>query len=231
MATYYDNKIIKKTCKVCNLEKDSCEFHVRKISKDGFRNSCKICYANNRKEYQINNKEKISIASKEYRIKNKEKLKAYMVNFYNNNPNYRKEYQDKNREKINNRNKNRRKENDLFRLKENVRHLITNSLRYRGFKKESKTIDILCCNPNNLKTHIESLWSHPNNLDGNGCVWMTWDNYGNPKDGIYELNKTWDIDHIIPLSTAKTEDDVYSLNHYTNLQPLCSYTNRFIKKG
>ena len=24
--------------------------------------------------------------------------------------------------------------------------------------------------------------------------------------------------------------DIYKLNHYTNLQPLCSYTNRYIKK-
>lgn len=59
---------------------------------------------------------------------------------------------------------------------------------------------------------------------------MTWDNKGNPKDGIYELNKTWDVDHIIPLSSAKSVEDIIKLNHYTNLQPLCSYVNRFIKK-
>ena len=59
---------------------------------------------------------------------------------------------------------------------------------------------------------------------------MTWDNYGNPKDGIFELNKTWDIDHIVPINKALTEEDVVRLNHYTNLQPLCSYTNRFIKR-
>ena len=56
---------------------------------------------------------------------------------------------------------------------------------------------------------------------------MTWDNYG-----LYngELNCGWDIDHIIPLSSVNTEDDIIKLNHYTNLQPLCSYTNRVIKK-
>ena len=59
---------------------------------------------------------------------------------------------------------------------------------------------------------------------------MNWDNYGNPKDGIYELSKTWDIDHMIPISSAKTEEELIKLNHYTNLQPLCSYVNRFIKK-
>jgi hypothetical protein len=32
------------------------------------------------------------------------------------------------------------------------------------------------------------------------------------------------------ITSATSEDDVIKLNHYTNLQPLCSYTNRYIKK-
>jgi len=49
--------------------------------------------------------------------------------------------------------------------------------------------------------------------------------------GLYngEFNYVWDIDHIIPLSSAETEDDVIRLNHYSNLQPLCSKVNRDIK--
>lgn len=45
-----------------------------------------------------------------------------------------------------------------------------------------------------------------------------------------ELNFGWDIDHIIPTSSAKTEKDIYKLNNYTNLQPLCSKINRDIKR-
>ena len=45
---------------------------------------------------------------------------------------------------------------------------------------------------------------------------MSWDNYG-----LYG----WHIDHIVPLSNAKTEDDFYKLCHYTNLQPLWSLDN------
>ena len=59
---------------------------------------------------------------------------------------------------------------------------------------------------------------------------MNWDNYGNPSDGLIEPNKTWDIDHIIPVSSAKNEQELLELNHYTNLQPLCSYHNRYIKR-
>jgi hypothetical protein len=43
---------------------------------------------------------------------------------------------------------------------------------------------------------------------------MSWDNHGE-----------WHIDHIIPLSSAKNENDVYTLCHYTNLQPLWAEEN------
>ena len=55
---------------------------------------------------------------------------------------------------------------------------------------------------------------------------MTWDNYGKYNG---ELNYGWDIDHKIPISSAKSEEEIILLNHYTNLQPLCSKINRHIK--
>ena len=42
----------------------------------------------------------------------------------------------------------------------------------------------------------------------------SWDNYGK-----------WHIDHIIPLSSANNEDEVYKLCHHTNLQPLWAEDN------
>ena len=44
-----------------------------------------------------------------------------------------------------------------------------------------------------------------------------------------EFGKNKSNDHIIPLSSDKTEEELVRLNHYTNLQPLCSYVNRYIK--
>ena len=57
---------------------------------------------------------------------------------------------------------------------------------------------------------------------------MNWDNRG-----LYngEFNCGWDIDHIIPISLATTEEELIKLCHYTNLQPLCSKVNRDIKKN
>lgn len=56
---------------------------------------------------------------------------------------------------------------------------------------------------------------------------MSWDNYGKYNG---EFNFGWDFDHIIPVSSAKTIEEVYKLNHYTNFQPLCSKINRDIKR-
>ena len=57
---------------------------------------------------------------------------------------------------------------------------------------------------------------------------MSWENYGKYNG---ELNYGWDIDHIIPVSNGKTEEEVVNLNHYLNLQPLCSHVNRNIKRN
>jgi len=56
---------------------------------------------------------------------------------------------------------------------------------------------------------------------------MSWDNYGEYNG---ELNYGWDLDHIIPLSLVTTEEELLQLCHFKNQQPLCSFTNRYIKK-
>lgn len=57
---------------------------------------------------------------------------------------------------------------------------------------------------------------------------MNWNNYGlyNGTEGY-----GWDIDHIEPLSNAKTEAELLKLWNFKNLQPLCSKVNRDIKKN
>ena len=57
---------------------------------------------------------------------------------------------------------------------------------------------------------------------------MNWSNHGKYKNGTFNFG--WDLDHIIPICSAITEEDVIRLNHYTNFQPLCSHINRDIKR-
>ena len=107
----------------------------------------------------------------------------------------------------------------LFKFKKNIRSSISKSIRNMGYKKIQKTEQILGCTIEAFKEYIESQFED----------WMNWNNYGNPKNGIYEPNKTWDIDHIVPITSAITENAILELNHYTNLKPLCSYYNRWVK--
>jgi hypothetical protein len=110
------------------------------------------------------------------------------------------------------------KYNELSRLKNSIRSLISSSFRKKGFTKNSKSEKILGCSFIEFKLHLESKFDS----------WMTWDNYS-----LYnkDFNFGWEIDHIIPISSAKTIEDIIKLNHFSNLQPLDSYINRKFKRG
>lgn len=170
------------------------------------------------KEKNEQKKEQIRQYNVSYYEQNKEREKNRVKQFRLNNPDYVKKYYEQNKEKRNNWYNEKRKNDSLFRLKTNIKASIKNSFKRNSYKKISKTELILGCTYEEFKQHIESLWE----------PWMNWDNYG-----LYngELNYGWDIDHIIPTSSAATEEELIKLNHYTNLQPLCSKVNRDIKKN
>lgn len=180
--------------------------------------------ANKKKEYEINKKNHKERKLKWYQD-NLEYVKKYGKQYRKNNLEKRKIsakiYRDNNRDKIRKHAKEIRDTNDLVKLIDNTRRLLRYGFESKNIRKNTKSELILGCSFTEFKVHLESKFES----------WMSWENYGNPKDGILELNKTWDIDHKEPISNAKTEYDVISLNHYTNLQPLCSYTNRFIKRN
>jgi len=115
--------------------------------------------------------------------------------------------------------KQRLKIDPLFKIKHNLTTKICSTFKKKKVYKNNKTLDILGCTFEQLKQHIESQFE----------PWMSWDNMGTKI--VSSPNIMWDIDHIIPLCSAKNEDDIKQLNHYTNLRPLCSYNNRFIKRG
>lgn len=104
------------------------------------------------------------------------------------------------------RNRGKRNRSDpVKRLTSNMRCLLNHHLRKRGFTKRSRTAHVLGCSWEEFAAHIERQF-----LPG-----MTWEN-----------RHLWQIDHIVPMSTAKTEADVLSLNHVSNLRPAWSADNR-----
>ena len=105
----------------------------------------------------------------------------------------------------------------LYKLSCNIKTLISNSLKSKNFIKQNKTTKILGCSIEKFKQHLESKFES----------WMNWNNYGK-YNGTF--NYGWDIDHKIPTASSKSEEELLILNHYTNLQPLCGYINRVIKR-
>lgn len=142
--------------------------------------------------------------------KDKEKIKQKARNYYENN-----------REAVR---ENKRKywKEKVKDLKFKLRHSLTSSIRYayksKSMRKNVKTSDILGCSYEYFVQHIESQFE----------PWMNGSNYGKCIPG--ESNIGWDIDHIIPLASAETEEDLIKLCHYTNLKPVCSNYNRYVKR-
>lgn len=199
-----DFTTILKTCSKCLEQKEIFLFNKAKTGKYGVRGDCKSCQSKDNNLYRIDNKNSINEKARLKYDKN------YHLEYRKNNTENRRLY-------INNRLKN----DFMFKLTSNLKNLIRTSFKRNNLNKNSKSNMILGCSIEDFKKHLES----------NFEPWMTWENYGNWNGTPKELNTAWDIDHIIPTSTAKTEDELIKLNHYTNLKPLCSYTNRFIKRN
>lgn len=251
---------MKKVCSKCKEEKDVGEFGVCNRNRDGLKYRCRKCRSKDKKEYYNNNREKIAEQGKEYNKKNKEVNKKYYEKYYKNNKekiaevskkwwiknrdknlikqkeyrknnkdivkasnkkwiennkehhyNYNKKWREENKEKLNklkniNRNK-KRKIDPLYKLTSNTRTAVCNSFNEKGYTKRSNTYKMICCSYNDLLNHLN-----------------------NNKYGFISGEDKIDIDHIIPLSTAKTEDELIKLWHFSNLQLLPSRYNQHIKK-
>lgn len=149
---------------------------------------------------------------------NKERVKKY----YNTNSvsisKKAKIYRKKNREYYNKKNKEwnlktgycsdyqkKRIDNDpFFKFKNRLRTFIRNSVTKQGYTKNSKSFKILGCEYDFFVKYIESKFKEG----------MNWDNHGE-----------WHLDHIIPISSAKNNEEVLLLNHYSNFQPLWAKDN------
>ena len=201
-----------KKCSKCNIEKELTEFSKAKANKDGLRGNCKSCVKECKKEYYQANKERIKEQIKEYYQANKERKKEYNKEHYHANKEqikecHKKYYQD-NKEKINKKTleyqKVKRLKDPLYKMKGNLRTRTSIAFRNKGYNKNSKTQEMLGVNWEVCKANIERQFTKG----------MSWENQGD-----------WHIDHIIPLSSANTEQELKKLCHYSNLQPLWAVDN------
>lgn len=229
-----------KTCSNCRKTLFVDAFHKDKNRKDGLYPICKECrknesrkyyekhrddiiksrhlyYENNKelvaehqKKYYMQNREKILKGRKKYRLDNAEKISISKKNSYNKKIEHYKEskrmWKKKNRDKLNKRQKERLANDPVFKLKHYIRCSIYDSFSRKKYKKQEKTEKIIGCSLDFLCNYLKQTY---------------YNNYGMEYNGTQKVH----IDHIIPLATAQTEDDVYKLCHYTNLQLLNAEDN------
>lgn len=185
------------------------------------KNSDKIKEQN--KKYRESHKEQIRKVHKMWRDKNREKINEKAREKYKENPQpffeRKKRYIENNKEKVQLQNhnykiknrercsayeKNKRHNDPRYRLNSSLNNLIRQYTKKKGYKGTKSIREIIGCDIDTFITYMKSKFT-----DG-----MTLENYGK-----------WTIDHIIPISSAKNDEDLEMLNHYTNLQPLWASDN------
>ena len=238
-----------KICRVCGEEKPLGEFRIRGDSGKR-RNECKSCLSKYLKKYRSENKQHISLLNKRWYETHKDAVAEYRINWQRRNrdklhANYKKYVQNmteeqrervrvrdrryryarkddseyierrrawsrestkRRRKKITAYEENRKKIDPVFKLKKQIRNEIRTSFNRRGFRKSARTEAIVGCSLQELYNHLCKTYQV---------------RYGEEYNG----NRVVHIDHIVPLATAHTEDDVKRLCRWDNLQLLTAEDN------
>lgn len=221
-----------KLCKKCDQYKELVDFSKNHKTFDGYENHCKKCKSlyykkyleikGGRKEYFKEYCKKNSKVSPEIR-KEKELRKLAKIE----NEKIKKEKKlakiEKLKNKIKNRNikssmsheikkmkqreyvKRRRQYDPVFRLRRALSSRIYIALKRKSFSKKSKTEELLGCNYKELHDYL---------------IQTAINNYGK-----YDPQIVYHVDHIVPCASAKTEEELNRLFHYTNLQYLTPEDN------
>lgn len=187
-----------KTCARCRISKESNNFHRDSRRLDGLKPYCKSCRKSecdpekdrSRKRAWYEKNRLIAIESARARvIADPSRRKAWWDGYY-----------EKNSDKV---------KADVVKWQKSHPHIIAwrrllnTMLRKFGRAKSGRTVSLLGYTADELRSHIESLWSPG----------MSWDNHGE-----------WHIDHIRPLSSFPLDEDTRIVNSLANLQPLWATT-------
>ena len=220
---------MEKKCTKCEEVKSLDEFSKDKRNKDGKQSRCKSCH----KEYKIKNKDKRKAPTEEqkerrkkHRQENKEFFKKKDREYNQKNKHIRQKHYKENKERLlkytneyyqNNKKKIRiladkwskenMKTNPLYKLRVSIRSNIAMSIKNQGYTKKTKTYNMLKCDYNFFMQWL-------NGIASNGYQY-----------GFGNLN----LDHVIPISLAQTEDEAILLCHYSNYQLLSAHEN--VTKG
>lgn len=206
--------MIMKTCTKCGYLKSLKEFPINNQCKDGYDYRCRQCKQQLSRAYYRIHRDKMLDAAKQYGQEHKEELKQYKKEWARANKvkvkSSRQKYYKANREKVLKAavrySSTRKRRDPIFKLICNLRARMCHLIYKIKDENQVKTIvNLVGCSQEKLKQHIENQFKPG----------MSWNNYGK-----------WQLDHIVPLSSASSVEEIYKLNYYTNLQPLWEVENK-----
>lgn len=178
--------------------------HKKKKAKEYYYNNKEMC-KQKATEYRKNNLDALKERQHKRYIANKEKILLRQKKYYQEHKidrqNYWKQYRKQHKDKINAYIKNKKANNELFEFSNRIRNLILKSIKKMGYTKNSKTYQILGCDYKTAYNYLLDTYKK---------------NYGED----YNFKEKVHIDHIIPISKAKSQNEVIELCNYKNLQLL-----------
>lgn len=198
-----------KNCCRCKQLKPISQFSICKSRKDGLQPRCKPCVAviSQLRKPKVDSEERIRLNKERKYWRQTEAGKVATnrdIAKRTGNPEHleyrRKRFRELKsvRENHNKYVKRRRQVDLMYRLIGNLRSR-NRSLVKKIQQGKLNTLPSIGCSLAELKIHLEGKFS----------LGMSWDNYGK-----------WHLDHIKPVSLAKSIQELRELNHYLNLQPL-----------
>jgi hypothetical protein len=204
---YYKHINDEKVCNLCDTVKPTSDFHKDSKSYDGLQNKCSSCMKN----YTNTNKNSLVILEKTCFCCGNLKSSSEYIS-------------DKTKKdglchlckKCYNEKRRIGRLDPLNKLKQTLRNTIRGSFTRAcegTFSKSKRTLNVLGCDFKFFHSYIKKQFVN----------WMNDFNHGFCEESEY--NCKYHLDHIIPISYAKTEDEVYLLNHWSNFQPMCGKRN------
>ena len=200
--------LAQKICTGCGRTLPATSFHRTGSTRDGIHTRCKRCRGRNDRElYLAQRPERLAKAKAAYAA-NPGPMRAYAKERYASNPKVRedairraKAYLPEGRR--------RRKANPIWVLADRVRDSLRRTLRAADVSKNSNTFELLGYTPAQLHERLAPFIGEP--CEECGAVEISLDNSH--------------LDHIEPIRTAVTEEDVVRLNALTNLRLICGPCN------
>jgi hypothetical protein len=175
-----------KICVKCKVKQSLSCFHKSTKATDGHKPRCKVCVS---VDSRIYNKVKLAdpakLAIHRERSRQRVATEEGRKKHREANLRYAKTHPNGSYAKV--------KNDPLFKLALNFRRLLLVNLKAKKFPKTSKTKTILGCDFEFFHLYLEMQFQSD----------MSWKNMG-----------AWQIDHRIPISSAKTEAQALALNHY-----------------